>query len=271
MGANMLDVEIGFRLMANPDPANATSSCFTAPSVATVPAKTKVLGIYRPWFSRADAAVQTACEAAIDFLRDTLGYTVVDIEIPFLHANQIAHALTILTEIAVGIPGPVSDLTAANKVLVSVGRSTPADDYLLAQRMRHLLMQHLSALYDEHPGMVIVTPTTPLPGWCISGGPSDLKYGVSDANTSIRNMEYVWLANFSGCPCLQAPVGYIDAGAGSVVPVGMMGMTEWGMDGDAISWGYDVEKWLHDGLKDGRQQPKNWVDVLGMAGKKSSD
>ena len=270
MGANMLDVEIAFRLMAAPDPANAASSCFPIPSIADVPTKTKVMGIYRPWFNRADPAVRTTCEAAINYLRDSLGYTVVDITIPFLHEGQIAHAMTILTELAVGFPGPVSDLTPANKILISVGRSTPADDYLLSQRLRQLLMQHLSALYKEHPGMVIVMPTTPLPGWRISGGPSDLKHGVSDANTSIRNMEYVWLANFSGCPCLQAPVGYIDVGLGSVVPVGLMGMTEWGADEEAIGWGYDVEKWLHEGLKGGRQRPKNWVDVFGVAEKNSS-
>ncbi|KAF2006533.1 amidase signature enzyme [Amniculicola lignicola CBS 123094] len=267
MGANMIDVEVGFRLMASPDPVNSTSSCFPIPSVARIPARYKVLGIYKPWFDRADPAVRTACEAAIDYLRDTLGYKIVDVSIPMLHAGQIAHALTCLTELAAGNPGSVSDLQPANKILISVGRHTPASDYLLAQRLRELLMQHLSALYEEHPGLVIVTPTTTLPGWHINGGAQDLKYGISDANMSTRNMEYVWVANLSGCPCLQAPVGYIEGKGEAVVPVGLMGMTEWGADEEAIGWGYDVENWLHEGLVEGRRLPKRWVDVLDMATK----
>jgi Asp-tRNA(Asn)/Glu-tRNA(Gln) amidotransferase A subunit family amidase len=270
MGANMIDVEIGFRLMASPDSANATSSCFPMPSIAPIPTKRKVLGLYKPWFNRADSAVQNACETTIGYLRDTLDYTVVDVSIPMLHAGQIAHALTCLTELAAGNLGSVSDLTAANKILISVGRHTPANDFLLAQRLRELLMQHLSALFKEHPGLVIVTPTMTLPGWSITRGALDLKYGVSDANMSTRNMEYVWVANLCGCPCLQAPVGYIDADDGAVLPVGLMGMTEWGADEEAIGWGYDVEKWLHDGLEGGRQLPKVWVNVLDVARNKSS-
>ncbi|PVH96851.1 amidase signature enzyme [Periconia macrospinosa] len=267
MGANMIDVEIGFRTMAAPDPLNATSSCFPSPSIATIPAAKKVLGVYKPWFERAEPAVRTACETTIDYLRDTLGYKIVEVSIPMLHAGQTAHALTCLTELAAGNPGSVSDLQAANKILISVGRHTPASDFLLAQRLRELLMQHLSALFQEHPGLVIVTPTTTLPGWHIAGGSQDLKYGVSDANMSTRNMEYVWVANLSGCPCLQAPVGYIEAKGEAIVPVGLMGMTEWGADEEAVAWGYDVEKWLHAGLEGGRRSPKRWVDILNVAGK----
>lgn len=93
----------------------------------------------------------------------------------------------------------------------------------------------------------------------------DLKYGVSDANMSTRNMEYVWLANLCGCPCLQVPVGYVETEGGGKVPIGMMGMTEWGKDEEIIGWGYDAERWLNDGLESGRQMPQVWVDVLEIA------
>jgi hypothetical protein len=55
-------------------------------------------------------------------------------------------------------------------------------------------MQHLAFLFAKHPGLIVVTPTTANAGWHISGG-RDLKYGVSDANMTMRSMEYVWLAN----------------------------------------------------------------------------
>lgn len=260
----MVDLEVAVRAMAKPDPRDQSSSRFPVPGVASISSKSRVMGIYKPWFDRADTTVRSACEASIRYMRDTLGYTVVDITIPFLHEAQSAHALTCLTELAENYSKPVSDLTPGNKLLISVGKQTPGTDYILAQRLRELLMRHLAALFQEHPGLIIVTPTTPLAGWPIEI--ADLKYGVSDANTSTRNMEYVWLANFSGCPSLQGPVGYKDLGDKGSIPIGMMGMGQWGADEEVISWGYDLERWLNEGLENGRKKPKNWVNVFSIAG-----
>ena len=63
-------------------------------------------------------------------------------------------------------------------------------------------------------------------------------------------------------------MGYADSSDGKddgKVPIGLMGMTEWGRDEDAIAWGYDAERWVHEGLKGGRQRPPspNRVNVLG--------
>ena len=68
-------------------------------------------------------------------------------------------------------------------------------------------------------GMLILTPTTPCAGWKI-GKPSDLTsgYGVSDGDQSLRSMEYVYLANFTGNPALSCPMGYTEEN----VPVGLM-------------------------------------------------
>ncbi|KAI9653656.1 MAG: hypothetical protein M1821_007003 [Bathelium mastoideum] len=269
MAANMLDLEVGFRVMSVPDSALPSSAHFPPPQPAPRPPTTKLLGLYQPWFDRADPLVRDSCNTALAYLQTTLGYRTVPITIPYLSQGQVAHALTILSEIATSQPS-VKGLTPANQILISVGAHTPARDFLLAQKLRELLMRHLAAIFRQHPGLVVVTPTTPLPGWRIAGGAADLRYGVSDANTSVRNMEFVWLANLCGCPCLQVPVGYVDAvGGGGKVPVGMMGMGEWGKDEDLIGFGYDAEKWLHEGLEGGRQMPENWVDVLGLAKKGS--
>ena len=266
MAANMLDVEVGFRVMSTPDPSLPSSTLFPIPRLAPTSPTGKLLGIYQPWFDRAEPSVRTACTAALDYLSTKLGYKTVDITIPHLPAGQTAHALTILSEIATTHPS-VAGLTPANKILISVGRHTSARDFLLAQSLRELLMRHLAALFRQYPGLVIITPTTPLPGWHISGGMADLKHGVSDANKSMRNMEYVWLANLCGCPCLQVPVGYVDAVGEGKVPIGMMGMGDWGTDEELIGWGYDAERWLNEGLQGGRQLPETWVDVLGKAKK----
>lgn len=138
----------------------------------------------------------------------------------------VAHAFTILAEMANRArqtPSSnfwLSGFNPANKVLLAVGDQTPARDYLLAQQLRQMLMQHLAFLYQKHPGLIIVTPTTPMAGWPIAKE-VDLKHGVTEyvfysddliqvianwtlsGNTSIRNMEYVWLANFCGNPAIR--------------------------------------------------------------------
>ena len=70
----------------------------------------------------------------------------------------MAHAMTILAEATTGLKS-LSTLTPANKILLSVSRQTPATDYLLAQKLRHLQMQHLAHLFVKYPGLLIVTPT----------------------------------------------------------------------------------------------------------------
>ena len=73
----------------------------------------------------------------------------------------------------------LSGLNPANKVLLAVGNQTPARDYILAQQLRQMLMQHLAFLYQQHPGLIIVTPTTPMAGWPIAKS-ADLAHGFTE-------------------------------------------------------------------------------------------
>ncbi|KAK5121091.1 hypothetical protein LTR85_005575 [Meristemomyces frigidus] len=264
MAANMADLEIGYRVMAQPDALDPASKLFLAPSgQASVRAnRKKVLGIYKQWFDRADAPVREACEQTLDYLTSKLDYEIVEITIPMIHEAQLAHAMTIMNEIASGVSS-VKDLTPANKVLISTGSKTPAPDFLQAQKLRNLLMQHLAHLYEQHPGMVIVTPTTPNAGWPYH--PADLRYGCSDGNTQIRNMEYVYLANFVGNPAITAPISYLGPAVGSgKIPIGIMGMGEWCTEDELIAFGYDCETYLNDVYEGGRVKPGNFVDVMGL-------
>ncbi|KAI4268151.1 MAG: hypothetical protein LQ337_008011, partial [Flavoplaca oasis] len=187
----MADLELAYRILATPDPSNPTSSLFNPPFSSPSPSsknnRPKTIGIYNPWFSASSPPVLSACNAALDHYTSSLSYRLVSIHLPHLHSAQLAHALTILSEISAGTPPSLlPSLSAANKILLSVGALTPATDFLLAQKMRALLMSHLAWLWKEYPGMLIVSPTTPNAGWRIGGGEGDLQYGVSDADMSLR-------------------------------------------------------------------------------------
>ena len=274
LAGNMSDLEAAYRTMAKPNPSDPVCSLFNPPGPSRP--GSKVLGVYKDWLDRAEPSVLELCNSALEFYKNKLGYEVIEIEIPYIPQGQIAHAFTILAEMAIRLRTKVSsksnwlaDVNPGNKLLLSVADQTPARDYLLAQQLRNLLMQHLAFLYKTHPGLIIITPTTPLPGWPITSAAS-LTHGMQDGNRTVRNMEYVWLANFCGNPAISCPVGYAEAAKGKgSVPVGLMAMGEWGAEDELIAWGKDCEKWLNEGYVGGRQKPENWVDVLELSQGKS--
>ena len=261
LAANMADLLLSFSVLGRPDPTHPISRQF-APLEALSTPRNKVLGIYRPWFDLADPSVRTACYHALDHFTNS-GYDLVDISIPMTHEGQLAHIITILSETVADHPD-LPKLTAPNKVILKVAQQTTVLDFLLAQRMRQLIMEHLAYLFQKHPGLIIVTPTTPNAGCQIN--PGELAYGVSDGNTQVRTMEYVWLANFTGIPCLQVPVGYVGPKKGDgKVPVGMSAHGEWGSEEELIQFGFEAEEWMSNGGSDGkgRKKPEGWVDLLG--------
>ncbi|KAF2458192.1 amidase signature domain-containing protein [Lineolata rhizophorae] len=275
LAANMTDLEAAWRVMCTPDPGEAVSELFRAPrrpSPSAGEARPKLLGVFRDWVDRADPPVRKLFDAALAHFTTRLGYAVVDVGIPLVPEGQAAHALTILSEVSSvwAAPDRAPVLAPAGRVLVAVGARIPARDFARAQKLRTRLMRHLAALFARHPGLVIVTPTTPNAGCHIAGGEADLRRGVSNGNASVRSMEFTWMANLLGLPGLNVPMGYVEpvGGEGGEVPVGLMGMSEWGKDDELIEWGFDGERFLHDGLEGGRKRPEGWVDVLGLAGEK---
>lgn len=133
-------------------------------------------------------------------------------------------------------------------------------------------MQHLSWLWEQYPGMLIVTPTTSCAGWPIRSE-AELKYGVNDGNRTISTMEYVWLGNFCGCPSINVPAGFVvpegRAGEGEVagvdevgkVPVGLMATGEWASEDALLEFGVDAE----DAGSVIECRPPGWVDILELA------
>ncbi|RFU27422.1 hypothetical protein B7463_g8920, partial [Scytalidium lignicola] len=291
LAASMADLEASYKIMGQPDLSHPICSLFSPPPLPSLNPiqRPKILGICRPWLERADPIVLNLVDNLISHYEKDLGYTIIPIEMPYRREGQLAHAMTILSEMlertqrhvppsAATSPTEYLDsLTPANKVLLTVASQTPALDFLLAQQLRNLIMSHLAYLFKTYPGMIIVTPTSPVPGWPIQDK-GDFRWGSSDANQSMRNMEYVWLANFSGCPAISAPVGWVKPVNGVLdpkekgkVPVGVMGLGEWGDEEGLLQWGRESEKWVREGNSEGKNgmvRAGNWVDVFSIAGEK---
>ncbi|KAH8903138.1 glutamyl-tRNA amidotransferase subunit A [Coniochaeta sp. PMI_546] len=243
----------------------------------------RVLGIPEAWFNAATPAIQTLCRSMIDRLVKERGYETINIDIPYLTQGQTAHAMTVLTDAATLLPD-TTGLTPANKIMIALGRVTRAEDYMLAQKLRRVIARHLSWLWEQHPGMLIVTPTTACEGWPIIGGAAELSYGVNDGDQTIKSMEYVWLANFLGLPSMSVPAGFVGPRGGKEageivdgqvrdkvegIPIGLMATGEWCAEEALLRWGLDCEEIAPDR----RARPPAWVDVIALARewKKSGD
>ncbi|MCJ1384034.1 hypothetical protein MMC17_007150 [Xylographa soralifera] len=278
LAANIASLSAVYGIIGVPNPACPSSSLFASPQpprLAFSPSGEQtggIIGIPQAWFSRATPSIQRLCHSILDRLVALNDYTIIPITIPFLPEGQTAHAMTMLCHAATAIPD-TRNLTAANKILISLGMVTPSTDFLLAQKLRQLLMQHLADLWREHPGMIIVTPTTPCAGWHIVDPKVDLKYGISDGDQTLKTMEYVWLANFAGLPSITIPAGFVspvgeqgegdeaDDDVDGKIPVGLMGMGEWGSEEHLLQWGAEAEA----AGAERRSRPPIWVDVVARA------
>ncbi|EHK25161.1 uncharacterized protein TRIVIDRAFT_32975 [Trichoderma virens Gv29-8] len=270
LAANVADLTIAYRLMSQPDASCPTQGRF-ALSLPPAPSAKRVMGVFRDWFNKADPPVREMCDRALDYFASKRGYEIVDISIPFLPEAQVAHAALCISEMAVKnrrrTPNPADNLSLAgpaNRVLLSIGAQVSGGDYLKANSLRTVLMNHLAFLFQKYPGLLIMTPATPLIGWPRS--PGDDSYGMSDTNITMRNMSYVFLANMTGTPSLSAPVGYVDPEQGEgKLPVSLLATGEWGSEEQLLAWAREAEEYLHETYPEGRRRPDTWVDVMALA------
>ena len=225
MSPNIEDLALAYRIMAQPCPQDPVSSLF--PSTITrsavelkAPAR-RYLGIDREWVGRSDPAVLKLYDAAVQYYTQKCGYEAVDISIPLQAENEKAFSLTILAEGMTSIkPEMIKKLQYPNQILLNVSAlHATAQDLLSSNRLRERAMRHLAWLWEQYPDMLILTPTTPCAGWKIAKQ-SDITdgYGLSNADMSLRTMEYTSFGNWVGCPAITCPMGYDP----SNIPVGIM-------------------------------------------------
>ncbi len=176
------------------------------------------LGIYRPWFEHAEAAIVRDCETMVQRLVEK-GATLHEIELPELEEMRVAQAVTILAEMAANMAlhaAHWSELSPSTRINLTLGKATTSADYLQAQRVRTRALAHFRRALNEvdvilSPATAVVAPE--IPAHCE-------KDGWSDLSTVTELMRFAVPGNLTGLPAIAFPVGYDAAG----LPTSMQAM-----------------------------------------------
>jgi Asp-tRNA(Asn)/Glu-tRNA(Gln) amidotransferase A subunit family amidase len=219
IGATAADVALAYITMAGIDPTDANTRDQPAPHLNAMRQPNlsgKTIGVYRPWFEDADAAVVAACDQMLRFLVDA-GAQVREIEIPDLHLVRPVHFVTAAVEWATAF----AQLSRQERrhfgldvrLTLRLARQLEPTDYVHAQRLRRRICDHFAKALREVD--VIATPTTASTAPLI---PIDaLTCGESDLVTLDRMTRFVLASNLTGHPAISFPAGYDSRG----LPIGL--------------------------------------------------
>ncbi len=219
LGATALDTAIGYALCAGPDPRDRFTT--NQPPVAlddfhNTDLSGVRLGIYEPWFNDADSDVVKQCEATMQVLEEA-GAVRTSVDIPGLEESRLAHAVTILTEMATAM-NPYydehrTDFAHPTRVNLVLAREFTNIDYINAQRVRTEALATWKRVLSEVD--VVMTPSVACTVPRLT--PGSESYGESDLYTVTSLMHYVIPGNFCGLPAISFPAGYDPQG----LPVGL--------------------------------------------------
>jgi Asp-tRNA(Asn)/Glu-tRNA(Gln) amidotransferase A subunit family amidase len=222
LGASTACVAAAYAAIAGPDPGDPTSLYQPAPTLEgwdRGDLSGVRIGVFDAWFDHADPELVAACRAAVDSLV-AAGAERIAIEIPALDEMRIAHAVTILSEMATAMDNVREhrrELGPGVRASLALGRSFSATDYLTAQRIRTRAIEIFATAFAAVD--LIATPATAIPAPpIIDGG----RAGFSDLGTSTELMRYVVPGNFVGVPAISIPVGLTGAG----LPIGLQLMAD---------------------------------------------
>jgi Asp-tRNA(Asn)/Glu-tRNA(Gln) amidotransferase A subunit family amidase len=219
MAATVRDAALGYAVMAGPDPRDPNTA-FQPPVHLKGLGDTKLeglrLGVFTPWFEHASPEVVASCRSAIEGLV-ARGARVVEVALPDLELCRVAHAVTILSEMATALdpyePSHREEYSFGVRINLALARVLTNRDYVRAQQVRTRITAHLSRALTEAD--VLLTPSTAITAPVIAD--DVLPFGESNLDVTSALMRFAFPANLTGYPALSVPVGY-DA---NHLPIGM--------------------------------------------------
>ena len=239
LAASVEDTALGYALMAGPDPLEPNSMHQPPVTLAgwnQADLHGLRLGIYPDWFNHASTDMVQACSAMLAQFK-AAGAEVHEITIPELDEMRIAHAITILSEMAICMKVYQQQRQqhgAAVRLSLVLGDTFTSSDYLQAQRMRARAMSIFNEVYTKVD--VIMSPATALAAQPIPAGGA--KAGWSDLGTDTEMMRFVFPGNLLGHPAISFPVGYDGRG----LPLGMQAMGRHWQEHVLLRLAYTAEK-----------------------------
>lgn len=254
IGATVADVAAMYQAVAGPDPADGNTGVQPAVSLEGWAEKDLSglrLGVFTPWFEHATPDVVSVCRKILSGLVDA-GAEVVEVELPGLDEMRIAHAVTILSEMAASMenhPGAFGSFGPAVRVNLMAGRAFSSADYVKSQRLRTRAIAMFAEVYEKVDALITPAAAMTAPEVPEEGD----RYGWSDLSTVTELMRYVYPGNFAGLPAISFPAGYDGRG----LPVGMQAMGSWWQEAKLLRIARAAE-----GLVE-RRRPKVFTDLLG--------
>jgi Asp-tRNA(Asn)/Glu-tRNA(Gln) amidotransferase A subunit family amidase len=219
IASTVRDCAAAYALMAGDDPRDPNTRSHPSVSLdVAIPGSLRgvKMGVYWPWFRHATRDVVERCEALVrEFTR--LGATIIEVEIPELDLQRIAHVAAITGEMAAAMapvyPSRRHEFGLDARTNLAIARSFTAAELVTATRVRTRAMAHWRAAFrDVH---VIVTPATGQVAPRIN--PAALPLGESNLSMTVEVMRFAFPPNLTGHPAISFPAGYDGTG----LPVGL--------------------------------------------------
>jgi Asp-tRNA(Asn)/Glu-tRNA(Gln) amidotransferase A subunit family amidase len=235
------DVALLYSIIAGPDPMDANT---TRQPPVTLKEWNRAdlqglrLGIYKDWFEHASSEVISGCQAMLSQFEQA-GAEIVEINIPELDEMRIAHAITILSEMALCMKRYKKQRHqhgAAVRMSLVLGEALTSSDYIQAQRVRTRSLSIFGDVFRQVN--VILTPGTALTAQSIPKG--GLESGWSDLSIDTEMMRFVFPGNLAGLPAISFPVGYDQRG----LPIGMQAIGNHWQETILLRVAYNAERMM---------------------------
>ena len=215
---NVEDCALAYSIIAGPDPVEpgtlkqprVSIDGWNKPGLKGIK-----LGIFKEWFEHANPEVVNTCYQMVDQFKN-MGAEIIKIDIPELDEMRIAHATTILSEMALCMRNyheHFKEHGTSVRLSLVLGQTFNAMDYLQSQRMRTRAISIFANVFEKVD--IIITPGTAVTAQPVPAG--GYKIGWSDLGTDTELMRFVFPLNLTGNPGIAFPVGYDSRG----LPIGM--------------------------------------------------
>jgi len=209
------------------------------------------LGVYKEWFQHAEPEVVAACENMLKRFTD-MGAEIIEVVIPDLELNRIAHTVTIVSEMVQAMsytyPEHHREHGLDVRLTLALGRAFTSCDYVLAQRARTRIINNFKRVLEQVD--MILTPTT---GIAAPPIPKDaLPAGNSDLSITAEIMRFVTAGNLTGLPAISFPAGYTIKG----LPIGMQAIGRPWQESSLLRLAVNAEQAVE------RKEPQVYFKVL---------